>query len=511
MPTIDTNPKQLITLPVDDGPATPSIAWCQMQERIQLVRALEGGTNAMRKMGTIYLPRHPKESEDHYNARLGQTFLFNVFERSVRSSGGKPFAQPATIDNTTPELDVLLKDVDLRGNDLSTFGRKALEESIRTGMVHILVDFPRVDRQRVTNLAEEQALKLRPYFTLIKAEQLIAAEVQYIGGVPKLVHARIKLCRRERVRFTEQLKHVVLVLGVGTWVEYTWDALSARWAITGFGETGMSHIPMVTIYAGSMEDDFVVKPPYEDLAWKNVEHWQSSSDQRNILKYGRFPMLAAKGYEPKYDPTTQKPIPLEVGPAKILTTPVDGEFYYVEPEGKAIEAGAKDLESIAEQMNILAMRPQLGNKNYITATGAAVDEVDENAAMKAFAVAAQQAFQQCIVHMGHWVDKDWSKVTVTLNGDFDITADRAMGINTTLGLIQGGGITVETGLTELQALGAFKTRFNAAEEAAKVVKAEGVIPSPTPGNDKNNSSKGGVGGQSTSSALPKLGTKSDRR
>jgi len=36
------------------------------------------------------------------------------------------------------------------------------------------------------------------------------------------------------------------------------------------------------------------KPPLLDLAWLNVEHWQSASDQSNILHVARVPICSPR-------------------------------------------------------------------------------------------------------------------------------------------------------------------------------------------------------------------------
>ena len=61
-----------------------------------------------------------------------------------------------------------------------------------------------------------------------------------------------------------------------------------------------------------------------DLADKNIEHWQSASDQRNALTVARFPMLAGKGL-------TQKEMEdIVLAPNQSLSTENPaGEFYYL--------------------------------------------------------------------------------------------------------------------------------------------------------------------------------------
>src|SRR3546814_6971269 len=51
---------------------------------------------------------------------------------------------------------------------------------------------------------------------------------------------------------------------------------------TSFGPPGFGTLPLVTVYA-ERTGYLTARPPLLDLAWLNLAHWQSSSDQRHIL------------------------------------------------------------------------------------------------------------------------------------------------------------------------------------------------------------------------------------
>src|SRR5690606_23373074 len=127
------------------------------------------------------------------------------------------------------------------------------------------------------------------------------------------------------------------------------------------------------------------KPPLADLAHLNVEHWQSKSDQRNVLTVSRFPILAAAGV-----PADQK---VTIGPNNFLTTDdVQGKWYYVEHTGAAIAAGQTDLESLEDQMATYGaeyMRKRPGDE---TATGRALDSAESSS----YLAATVRDFQDCV-------------------------------------------------------------------------------------------------------------------
>jgi hypothetical protein len=104
-------------------------------------------------------------------------------------------------------------------------------------------------------------------------------------------------------------------------------------------------------------------PPFIDLAYKQIEHWISSSDQRSILSAARFPMLACSGVQ--IDPedeagsrsvrtrfsTRLRPMAAGISssPAALRSTPV-----------------MKDLEKLEMQMDMMALNPVTGtHRQYV--------------------------------------------------------------------------------------------------------------------------------------------------
>ncbi len=437
-----------------------------MVDRLQVVRSLQGGTRAMREMREILLPRHPRESQDHYNGRLASSFLFNVFERAISNMADKPFSSAPSLADGSPDADDFAMNMDGAGADLQTFGRTVLREALRTGVVYVVVDYPRLGQ--LPSLAAERAVGARPYCVMVRADEVLECRRETIAGRPTITHFRYVSSRMVRDgTFGEKLVRTIMVLEAGKWQEWS-DEAAGGWAMVGTGTMSISRVPVVEFRPGELDHVGLPRSPFEDLAWKNVEHWQSSSDQRNILKYGRFPMLAAKGYKPKMVGNTEQP--LEIGPSKILVTPPEGEFYYVEPEGKAISAGEDDLTRIEAQMEYLALRPRVDKRSLITATGAAIEEVDENNVVKALAMGLSNYFENVFVLAGEWLGQDWNSLTVQLTGDFEVSSDRAQSVETILRLLDGGMLSPKSALEELRTLGVFRSRFDIESELKEIEK-----------------------------------------
>lgn len=289
--------------------SSPNAAWHAMAPDWELIADLLGGTRAMRAAGERWLPREPKESLEAYRIRLSRTVLFNGLGRAVQTLSGKPFAKPVTVaDGTDPRLRALCQDLDLGGRDLTTFARDVLRAALTDGVTHILVDYPEAARFGET-LHDERVRGARPYFVHIPARDLIGWRVDRGGRLERL---RIRETVSERDgAWGEAAVSQIRVLEPGRWS--VWRRAETRedapWRKTAGGETTLTRIPLVSIYAGRT-GLLTARPPLMDLAWLNLAHWQSSSDQRHILHVARVPILFARNLKMGEDG-------VEIGPNRL--------------------------------------------------------------------------------------------------------------------------------------------------------------------------------------------------
>lgn len=97
----------------------------------------------MRRAGPLYLPPHPNETEDAYDARLRRTTLLNVLEDSIDNACARLFDEQVKLGGQIPpELLDWAKNIDLAGATLHEFCDMAMHHALADGQVHILVDFP---------------------------------------------------------------------------------------------------------------------------------------------------------------------------------------------------------------------------------------------------------------------------------------------------------------------------------------------------------------------------------
>ena len=416
MPTPMINDKD----PTD--PSTTSLAWDAMIDSWLMIDSLLGGTKTMRAAGAIFLPQHTEESDDNYMERLSVNILFNAFVLTLDHFVGRPFSEPVRLNSDVPE-DIVAQanNIDLQGNDITTFARDWLRCGIAKGFCHVMIDMPQMNPEaRPQTLADDRAAGRRPFWMLIQPENMIAADAQLIvdpqsGELREwFTHVRLREDVVERVGFAEIIRERIRIIEPNffqVWEKVKSKSRKEEWRVVEEGETGIDFVPIVTYY--SQRDGFLLaKPPLEDLAFLNIRHWQSMSDQINILTVVRFPMLAVAGA------TEQGGSTMRIGPRQLLATKdANGKFYYVEHTGASIESGWKELEGLEDDMEAYGatfLKKEPGNE---TATKAALDSAESVSPLQDMVIRFIDSMNNALRVHAAWLDKDEGG-TVTIQSDF---------------------------------------------------------------------------------------------
>ncbi len=446
----------------EKGPQSPSKWWEDQIAMWVMFETLLGGTMEMRKAADRYLPKYPNETPDNYYYRLHRATLLNYFKRSVNGLVGKPFSQPITQPEDMPkELEPLLEDMDHQGNDLDAFSRTAFAIGLSKGLVHLLVDYPQASG--IATLADEKAAALTPYIIILPPENVIAAYCEYIDGEETLVHVRIRECEIVRDGWEEKKIERIRVLEPGKW-ELWEKGKDEKYHKTDEGVTSLDYIPMVTFYA-EREGFMRSRSPLLDLAHLNVAHWQSGSDQRNILSVSRFPILGASGV----DPETK----LEIGPNTYFAMrDAQAKLYYVEHNGTAIDSGRQDLEDLKVEMAMMGLQLLMPvQPGKATATAKALDSAEANCSLQSLVLDFQVALNTAIEIMEELAGID------TEHDDFEIYNEYGLNLGDAQELLllsqtrAAKEISHEAYIIELKRRGVLPTDFDI-EEDQKLIDAE---------------------------------------
>lgn len=446
-----------------------------MRAKSAIGRALMGGTAAMRDAGTAYLPQMPKETTEAYRERLGLSWLFNGFRKTVRDMTGKIFAKPVELtEGASERIASWLENVDMQGRDLSTFAHDICEDALAgPGVSYIMVDAP--PRSGVVTQAQANSEGLRPYFVHLSVDDVLGWTTDTVANVTVLRQFRIA----EKVavpdpkdEFGEIMVDQIRVLdltdaGVSVRLFRKIKKDGAEWAqVDEPFMTGLAEITVVPFYA-NRTGFFTGEPLLDDLAFVNVAHWQSQSDQRMILHYARVPILFGAGF------TSEDKITFSASMA-VMTGNEAANLQWVEHSGQAIAAGRQDLKDLEFQMEALGLQLLEARPSAQSATGEALDAGKETSQLSAIADSLKNTMEKAISYMAMYAGEDAAPV-VDVNKEFGVNMIGAQEVTALLGAVNTGNLSRETFIGELARRGMIKPDVNADDEMERI-EGEGGLP-----------------------------------
>jgi hypothetical protein len=435
-----------------DNPAEPDPYIVGMSTRWAMVKALLGGTRAMRDAGERYLPKHPAETISNYNYRLKVSTLFNGFENTVDQMASKPFSKPVTFkEDAPPELEEWCKNIDLEGRNIGQFGNFVFTQALAYGIHFIISDFPSAPVGET--LADERAAGRRPYLCSLAAPAVIGWRTTRVNGVQVLTHFRYWHIEERPVGAfgLQEVKQIVAWDrtddGAVFVTVYEQPRPGASFAPIGPSKfVTIDEIPIEAVYT-SQEGFFMSGIPLEDVAYLNIEHWQNTSDQSNIMHVARVPILFAAGLG---DDET-----IVVGAQNaVKADSPDATLTFVEHTGKSIEAGRQHLKDIEDRMNALGTLLLLQRKTGdVTATEKSLDATKAKCLLGAMVESLEKALNHALQRCGKYVNLEIPEDAVQLFKDFAISGLGAADLDTLLKMRADGSLSKQTLFKEAQRRG----------------------------------------------------------
>lgn len=366
-----------------------------MESDWAIVRPLLGGTSAMRAAGKRLMPQWPREEEEAYKARLAAATLFPAYSRTVATLSGKPFSKALTLGDDIPERIMgWSEDIDQQGRNLHTFASEVFRTTLGMGISGILVDYPPTNG--VVTQAQEQQAGLRPYMVHIPPGRVLGWKSGRVGGKDVLTQLRLlEVAIEDDGEYGETQIEQVRILRPGSWE--VWRNSTSKpdeWILHSQGTTSLKSIPFIPVY-GERTGFMTGKPPLLEMAHLNVEHWQSSSDQRTILHVARVPILTVIGG----DEDTR----LTVGASSAVKLPVGANMMFVEHSGAAIAAGRDSLQDLEEQMRQSGAELLVLQPGKITATQVNTENAVGMCALQSMTLDFEDALNAALQFMADWV------------------------------------------------------------------------------------------------------------
>jgi hypothetical protein len=437
--------------------ATPRKDVEDMQAATEALRRVYGGTQAMRDAGKTYLPKEEGESETAYNSRLARTVLFNATRKTVQDMAGRVFAKEVQLENGSSRFSQWAENIDGTGRHLNTFAAYVFSDALQSGIAYIVADTP------ATEDGATLANQGQPYLVHLRVEDVIGWTHEYTEDGLRLTSFRyyesVEMRNGVHVETVQQIK-VLLPSAYEIWRQND----KKEWTLYAEGQRGIEAIPVAPVYL-NQTGYMTGEPPLRDLADLNITHWQSSSDQRNILHVARVPILFMAG--------VQEDVDLLVG-AGSLTRAGDPQasMNYVEHSGAAIGSGKEDIKELEFQMQAMGLQ-LLQAEPAQTATGEVRDDVKENSRLGRMADALKDGLENALAFMAELGGVRGQEPSVIVNKDFGISARGAADIQGLLAAYQSGILSMETVLTEFVRRGFIADNITSEEEAERLLNEPG--------------------------------------
>lgn len=483
-------------LPETPQPATvdtPSAFFVLQARDARPCHDLMGGTEAMRRAGSLYIPIEAGEPEEQHKSRIARTVLRNIFKQTVQYDRGQVFAKEVALDNADDTLndeqmeffEQWKENVDQRGKNLTSWAGDVFQQGLVDGVTFCLVDFPTVETQSVEgvtlyrNTAGEWQPRTEasareegwlPYFVHVHAEQVLDCRAEWQNGRRIITHFRYWEETTENDPANVWGQDVVQYIHA-YWLD-RWELWRKREQETSFtlvtqGRLSLHEIPLAVFMPGDRRTEFTAQPALMDLAWLNVRHWQATCEQCDLMAYVRRPPWYITGVdETPQDANGQTSKQGVFGPGNVLYLPRDATMGSAGVNPGSVEAGRSELKDIEEAMANYGLqilqRPVFSS---VTATQVNRESRENNSQLKNWALDFQDFLENCLHFVGLWQgypDGPSAKV----NDEFAANAN----VDYLLQLHDKGLVSKETLSVLMKRSGVLPDDFSYEDETAKLAR-----------------------------------------
>lgn len=342
-------------------------------------RALYCGGDDWRALVEHWLPKHPEEMTDMYEARLARALYENHFGPIVGTLSAAVFSEAPQIDGITGEwVASFLASVDGKGTAVAPWFVERLTDALVQRKAFVWCNLPARGDATPANRAEEEAAGLLDaYLVSIPAEQVIDWANDERGKLKWLVIRDVVEERAnidaERVRTIRWTYIDAAVIRRWTWTErkdrrepLPEDIAEEQPLIAhGLGELPVACLELTeALHAGGKLHD------------PAIAHLRARNDLSWALHRGAHPLLVVK---------TQwqdgKPI---LGPGYYLAVPETGDVTYAEPSGASFELLAADTVQLREALYRVVQQMAIGADSNATRSGMSAES--KNADWKAMEI-----------------------------------------------------------------------------------------------------------------------------
>lgn len=372
-------------------PSTESKCVKDQKPALQFVRDCWRGTPAIRAGAEAYLPRAPGEKPQNYNGRLSRSVFTNIYRNTIEGLVGYVFRDdPELGEDVPPEIVVQWENIDNAGTHGDVFTRDLMVDAMVAGHAAILVEYPKTGGTQTR--ADEVVGGIRPYWVPIRKDHIVSWRTAVENGHTILTQLVLKECtyvpdgvfgEKEQTRYRVFYREGGVV-GFAL-LEIAADKKTLLTVDAGTYPT-QQEIPVAEIRTSGSRSLFESDPPFLDLAYLNIAHYQQWSDYATSIHKTCVPIWVETGVTPTNPDGSPEEIVLGPNTSRQFTNP-QATAGYQSHDGAAlaqVKAALDDLKNDMAQLGLAAL--QSSKRAAETATAR---ELDKSASDSALAVTAR--------------------------------------------------------------------------------------------------------------------------
>lgn len=431
-----------------------------LHSQVKIINDLLGGTKAMRNAKKSYLFQMELETDKAYEARLNRSTLYPALYETLSQMCGRVFFKPITIDDINEKIkNDILPDVDMVGNNLDVFASQWFYSALAYGVSFVLVDYTKTANTRT--LAEEKSQGARPYFVHIKPQAVLGFKSAMINGKQSLTQFRYKeLIVEDDGEFGLKTIEQINVYEIGRVRKY--QNLESGWELVedlemkakGKALDFVPIVPFITKPCGFM----LGEPPLMELAYLNIKHWQSQSDQDNILNIARVPLLGIFS-----DNDVQN---LTIGGSAIQLN-TESRMAYIEHSGSSINAGQDSLKELESQMRVAGAKLLDKTVLAMTDSQARDEQGKEISLLRLYANKFEDSLDLALEYVGKWMGIE-NVGNVEISGNIDSDLDPNASMDTVIKLQMAGTLSKHSVFNEAKRRGLIGDTLEWEDEQARL-------------------------------------------
>lgn len=442
--------------------------------------AIVAGADAIRLAGETYLPKFEEEDDDAYQRRLKLSKFTNVYRDVLEGLAVKPFEKEVTLkagdkdDETIPEqINEFIEDVDGSGTNLTKFAAAMFFNGINSAIDWLFVDYPTADvTATVRTVADQKALGIRPFWSHVLGRNVLEVRTINLNGSEVIQYIRIfepSINGLDHVRIFERQP-----TGQITWELYVEDDKHEDgFVLEKNGALTIDVIPLVPFYTGRRDGkSFKFFPVMQDAADLQISLYHDESALQFTKTMAAYPMLAGNGVTPMKD-AMGKPLPLAIGPGRVLYAPPSGDgksgsWNYIEPAATSMTFQKESIKDTKNDLRELGRQPLTAQSGQLTVITTAVASGKAKSAVSAWAISLKDALENGLVITAKWFGVKYDP-QVDVYTEFDEFTDTNKDLSELGSARKNGDLSQETYWSELKRRKVLSDEFDPDEERKRLL------------------------------------------